>query len=193
MSTELPDAALKGCEDLLGDAGLTRDLKIKLPERMPGAELTAHAGREDGKEAPPAQADRRNGVSRKVSKGQAGELPLAVPRDHDGSFAPETVKKGQTRIGGTDDKIIHYPAVDSRMEKNKAVCVAGVTRHGRREVLGRWIAENAGAKFRFAVMNEPSRRHGRGHSRLWPGHGAVAAFAPDPDTFDSGCNFAASC
>ncbi len=70
MSTELPDAALKGCEDLLGDAGLTRDLKIKLPERMPGAQLTAHAGREDGKEAPPAQADRRNGVSRKVSRGR---------------------------------------------------------------------------------------------------------------------------
>jgi putative transposase len=29
-----------------------------------------------------------------------------VPRDRDGSFEPELVKKGQTRIDGMDDKII---------------------------------------------------------------------------------------
>ncbi len=36
--------------------------------------------------------------------------------------------------------------------------MAGVTRGGQREVTGRRIAENAGAKFRLPVMNEPSRR-----------------------------------
>ncbi len=37
----------EGCErpeDLLGDAGLMKELKIKLMERMLGAELTAHLG-----------------------------------------------------------------------------------------------------------------------------------------------------
>jgi len=33
-------------------------------------------------------------------------LPVAVPRDRDGTFEPELVKKGQTRIDGMDDKII---------------------------------------------------------------------------------------
>lgn len=33
-------------------------------------------------------------------------LRLTVPRDRDGSFEPELVKKGQTRIDGIDDKII---------------------------------------------------------------------------------------
>ncbi len=33
-------------------------------------------------------------------------MPVAVPRDRDGSFEPELVKKGQTRIEGIDDKII---------------------------------------------------------------------------------------
>ena len=53
------DELLKGCErpeDLLGDAGLMKELKIKLMERMLGAELTAHLGYEDGKDAPPDQA-----------------------------------------------------------------------------------------------------------------------------------------
>ncbi len=45
ISKELLDELLAGIErpeDLLGDAGLMKDLKIKLMERMLGAELTAH-------------------------------------------------------------------------------------------------------------------------------------------------------
>jgi hypothetical protein len=45
ISKELLDELLKGCErpeDLLGDAGLMKELKIKLMERMLSAELTAH-------------------------------------------------------------------------------------------------------------------------------------------------------
>ena len=62
ISKELLDELLKGCErpeDLLGDAGLMKELKIKLMERMLGAELTAHLGYEEGKDAPPAQAKAR--------------------------------------------------------------------------------------------------------------------------------------
>lgn len=39
-------------EDLLGDFGLMKELKIKLMERMRGAELTAHLGYKEGKDAP---------------------------------------------------------------------------------------------------------------------------------------------
>ena len=84
ISKELLDELLKGVErpeDLLGDTGLMKELKIKLMERMLGAELTAHLGYEEGKEAPPGQSNRRNGSSTKVLKGQDGEMPVAVPRD----------------------------------------------------------------------------------------------------------------
>lgn len=56
ISKELLDELLKGCErpeDLPGDAGLLKDLEIKLMERMLGAELTAHPGYEEGKDGPP--------------------------------------------------------------------------------------------------------------------------------------------
>ena len=100
---------LNGCkqpEDLLGDAGLMRELKVRLMERMLGAELTAHLGYEAGAQPPPQQTNRRNGVTTKRVKGSNGEMPLAVPRDRDGSFEAELVKKGQIRIDGIDDKII---------------------------------------------------------------------------------------
>ena len=44
ISKELLDELLTGCErpeDLLGDAGLMKELKIRLMERMLGAELAA--------------------------------------------------------------------------------------------------------------------------------------------------------
>jgi putative transposase len=48
---------------------------------------------------------------------------------------------------------------DSRMVKNKAVYLAlGITGGGEREVLGLWIAENEGAKFWLAVINELRNR-----------------------------------
>ena len=109
ISEELLDELLKVCErpeNLLGDAELMKELKIKLMERMLGAEMTAHLGYEDGKDAPSVQANRRTGSSAKRSKGQDGELPIPVPRDRDGSFEPKLVKKGQSWIDGIDDKII---------------------------------------------------------------------------------------
>jgi transposase-like protein len=54
ISTEILDELLQGVErpeDLLGDAGLMKELKIQLMERMLGAELTAHLGYEEGKDA----------------------------------------------------------------------------------------------------------------------------------------------
>jgi putative transposase len=38
--------------------------------------------------------------------GDDGALELAVPRDRQGSFAPQIVAKGQTRLDGFDDRII---------------------------------------------------------------------------------------
>ncbi|MFT9387523.1 IS256 family transposase, partial [Acetobacter sp.] len=109
ISIELLDELLTGVErpeDLRGDAGLLKELKVRLMERMLGGELTAHLGYEEGKAAPPGQLNRRNGSTTKVLKGQDGAFPVTVPRDRDGSFEPEPVKKGQTRIDGIDDRII---------------------------------------------------------------------------------------
>jgi hypothetical protein len=115
ISKELLDELLSGVErpeDLLGDKGLMKELKVRLLERMLGAELTEHLGYEPHGEPASQQANRRNGSTRKVLKGNDGAVPIDVPRDRDrdrdrdGSFEPELIPKGQTRIDGMDDKII---------------------------------------------------------------------------------------
>lgn len=49
------DELLKGCkgpDDLLGEAGPMKELKIRVMQRMPGAELAANLGYEVGAAAP---------------------------------------------------------------------------------------------------------------------------------------------
>ncbi len=105
ISKELLDELLQGVErpeDLLGDAGLLKELKIKLMERMLGAELTAHLGYEEGSDAPAGQPNRRNGTTAKVLKGSDGEMPIAVPRDRDSSFEPELVSEATNATDEVD-------------------------------------------------------------------------------------------
>ena len=109
ISKELLDELLSGVErpeDLLGDKGLMKELKVRLMERMLGAELTEHLGYEPHCEPASQQSNRRNGATRKVLKGNDGAVPIDIPRDRDGSFEPELIRKGQTRIDGMDAKII---------------------------------------------------------------------------------------
>lgn len=53
-------------------------------------------------------------------KGNDGTVPIGVPRARDGSFEPELIKKGQTRIDGMDDKIIGLHAADLSARKIRA-------------------------------------------------------------------------
>jgi hypothetical protein len=71
-----------------------------------GAELTEHLGYEKGDPAGRGSGNSRNGFSSKTVIGDDGAIELAVPRDRNGSFEPQLVPKGQTRLEGFDDRII---------------------------------------------------------------------------------------
>ena len=162
ISKELLDELLKSCErpeDLLGDSGLMKELKIKLMERMLGAELTAHPGYEDGKGAPPNQTNRRNGTASKRLKGQDGEVPISVPRDRDGSFEPALVKKGQTRIDGMDDKIISLYAA--------GLTVRDIRAH-LEDVYGLQVSPDLISRVTDAVLDEVREWQTRALERMYP-------------------------
>lgn len=162
ISKEILDELLKGVdrpEDLLGDAGLMKELKIKLMERMLGAELTAHLGYEDGECAPPSQSNRRNGTSAKVLKGQDGELPVAIPRDRDSSFEPELVKKGQTRIDGMDDKIIGLYAAGLTVRDIQAHLL---------DLYGLRVSPDLISRVTDAVLDEVREWQSRALDRMYP-------------------------
>ncbi len=52
----------------------------------------------------------RNGYSSKSIRTEDGQVDLETPRDREGSFEPQLVKKNQTRFTSMDDKILHLYA-----------------------------------------------------------------------------------
>ena len=48
----------------------------------------------------------RNGVTRKTVRTEEGQFELDTPRDRQGDFEPQLVKKHQTRFTSMDDKIL---------------------------------------------------------------------------------------
>jgi len=52
----------------------------------------------------------RNGTRAKEVLTEAGPVQIAVPRDRDGSFTPQFVKKRQRRLSGLDDLVISLSA-----------------------------------------------------------------------------------
>jgi putative transposase len=93
-------------EDLLGESGLLKQLTQAVVERALDAELTHHLGYAKHDPAGHGSGNARNGTSGKTLKTEQGPLPIAVPRDRNGTFEPLLVPKGETRFRGFDDKIV---------------------------------------------------------------------------------------
>jgi len=93
-------------EDLLGPEGLLKKLTAALVEKALSAEMAEHLGYEKHAVSGRGSGNSRNGTSEKTLKSESGEMPIEVPRDRNGSFEPQLVKKHQTHFDGFDEKII---------------------------------------------------------------------------------------
>ena len=88
----------------LGD--LTQQLVKMTVEAALGAELDDHLGYDKHDPAGRGSGNSRNGTTRKRLKGQHGEVEIDAPRDRTGTFEPQFVRKGQTRLTQMDDQIL---------------------------------------------------------------------------------------
>jgi len=68
------------------------------------AELDEHLGYERHESS--ESSNSRNGYSSKTLRTEDGQFELNTPRDRDGSFKPQLIKKQQTRFTSMDDKIL---------------------------------------------------------------------------------------
>jgi len=109
IKNELIDELIKGYqkpEDIIGENGLLKQLTKALLERAMNAELTHHLGYEKHDPAGYGSGNSRNGSTPKTVKGDFGALQVETPRDRNGSFEPQILKKHQTRFEGFDEKIL---------------------------------------------------------------------------------------
>ena len=93
-------------EDVLGSEGLLASLQKAVMERALEAELAAHLGYARHDPAGRGSGNSRNGHGSKTVLTDRSEVELNVPRDRNGSFEPQLVKKRQTRLPGFDEQVI---------------------------------------------------------------------------------------
>jgi len=93
-------------EDLTGEKGLLKQLTKRLIERAMSAEMSQHLGYEKHSPEGKNGGNSRNGYSTKTIRSDSGEFDIDQPRDRDGTFEPQIIKKHQKSFNGFDDKIM---------------------------------------------------------------------------------------
>jgi putative transposase len=105
ISEEVRQQALeqfKSGRPLFGRGGALAPMLQELLEAALEGEFSAHL-----EEETEGEANRRNGYTSKQLKTSVGSFDLSTPRDRNGSFSPEIVKKRQTILADTlEDRII---------------------------------------------------------------------------------------
>src|SRR6202000_2386320 len=92
---------------LTGPDGLLKQLTKTVIEAALGEEMTEHLGYEKHTPAGAGTGNIRNGArSKTVLTEHSGPVEIDVPRDRQGTFEPQIVKKRQRRLNGVDEVVL---------------------------------------------------------------------------------------
>src|SRR3954471_13833696 len=95
---------------LTGEGGLLQQLTKRVIEAALDGEITDHLGYAKHDPAGKDGGNSRNGARAKTVLTDVGPVELTVPRDRDGSFEPQIVKKRQRRLTGVEDMVLSLSA-----------------------------------------------------------------------------------
>ncbi|ETA00308.1 hypothetical protein CcI6DRAFT_04249 [Frankia sp. CcI6] len=101
------DAKARGLA-LTGPDGLLKLFTKTVLETALREEMTEHLGHEKNRADPERDSvNVRNGSRPKTVVSEAvGEVEISVPRDREGTFTPQIVKKRQRRLSGVDEIVL---------------------------------------------------------------------------------------
>jgi putative transposase len=102
-------ARAKGLQ-LTGEGGLLQRLTKLVVESALEGEITDHLGYDRHDPAGKNGGNSRNGVRSKTVLTEVGPVEITVPRDRDGSFEPQIVRKRQRRLSGVEDMVLSLSA-----------------------------------------------------------------------------------
>lgn len=96
----------RGIKDVAGVKDLVKELTAGLIQECMDAELEDELGYSKYDYKNKQTDNSRNGSYKKTVNSSQGEIDLTVPRDRNGDYEPQIVKKHQTDISEIEDKII---------------------------------------------------------------------------------------
>lgn len=108
LAEALPEQAREQGVSLLGPGGLLAGLTKNVLETALEAEITEHLGHV--RHGPAESGNVRNGTRSKTVFTEVGPVEIDVPRDREGSFEPQIVKKRQRRLDGIGEVVLSLTA-----------------------------------------------------------------------------------
>lgn len=96
----------RGIKDVAGVQDLVKELTAGLIQECMDAELEDELGYSKYDYKNKQTDNSRNGSYKKTVSSSQGEIDLTIPRDRNGEYEPQIVKKHQTDISEIEDKII---------------------------------------------------------------------------------------
>ncbi|MFF2818990.1 IS256 family transposase [Kitasatospora cineracea] len=107
---QLVDRARASGLQLTGEGGLLQQLTKRVLESALEGEITDHLGYKKHDPAGAGSGNSRNGLRAKTVLTEVGPVRIEVPRDREGSFEPQIVKKRQRRLTGVDEMVLSLSA-----------------------------------------------------------------------------------
>lgn len=135
VSAEL--ATARSMDDFFGREGIFAKLFAKTLEEMLEAELTEHLGYERHEGRGRNSGNNRNGSYQKKIRTSSGQTVINVPRDRNGTYAPQVVQKYSANTNELEEKILGLYAkgvstrdIEETLNELYGVSVSG--QHGQR-------------------------------------------------------------
>ena len=126
-------------------------------EQMLKAELDEHLDYEYGEK--PLSLNTRNGSSKKTVKSSYGNIDLNIPRDREGSFEPQALKKYQKDISNIENQIISMYA--------KGMTTRDISTHIK-EIYGFGISESMVSKITNKILPTIEEWQNRPLEKVYP-------------------------
>ena len=140
-------------------SSLTRELVKLTVETALGKEMEEHLGYAKHAAEGRGTGNSRNGTSKKTLKGQVGEVEISAPRDRRGTFSPQLIKKGQTRLTEFDEQIL---ALYARGMPTRDIAGAF------KEMYGAEVSHTLVSKVTEAVIEEVTAWRNRPLDEMYP-------------------------
>jgi transposase-like protein len=110
LAQDLVQAARSEGVELVGPGGLLTGLTKTVLETALDAEMVEHLGYDKHDAVGRDGGNSRNGTRSKTVLTEIGPVQIEVPRDRDGSFEPQLVRKRQRRLSGIDEIVLSLTA-----------------------------------------------------------------------------------
>jgi putative transposase len=145
IAQELVERAMSEGAALVGPGGLLTGLTKTVLETALEAELDEHLGYPKHAVEGHNTGNSRNGTRARTVLTDVGPVDIDVPRDREGSFEPQIVKKRQRRLEGVDELVISLAA--------KGLTTGEISAH-LAEVYGAEVSKDTVSRITEAVLDE---------------------------------------